>query len=377
MGEPPATPRDIGAPIDRPRPDRHYAGGRTRDRAPYEMKRLPLILPLLVILAVLGSWAFEQWRVSGRELPTFRPARRPQFETLASPLGNQRLRGRVVDAGGQAVEDIALCGQSGERPVWAFSDAEGAFRLDGLDDSPIELVALGWGFRPSVHHAAPGPEAVTITLPERQTPLPDLPEPSSAPLAGVVLPTVPGGWLDGEGYEVVLLPARPASTLQGAIPRRTRTNSSGAFRFDALAEGEYVAVVLPAWARGGTWPDLAAAASRELVHAAPEEGTARVELTLATGAIEGRVLGTGGPPVEGALVLLADGDRPGRLWPPQTSGPEGRFRIRDLPPGPYRVTVRAGEGALEDLPLVVRPGEVRVMDLPELDVRGGPATPGE
>jgi len=82
-------------------------------------------------------------------------------------------------------------------------------------------------------------------------------------------------------------------------------------------------------------------------------------------------------PVEGALVLLADGDRPGRLWPPQTSGPEGRFRIRDLPPGPYRVTVRAGEGALEDLPLVVRPGEVRVIDLPELDVRDGPAASGE
>jgi hypothetical protein len=72
-------------------------------------------------------------------------------------------------------------------------------------------------------------------------------------------------------------------------------------------------------------------------------------MMLAVGAIDVRVLGPDGRPLEGALLLLSPKLRPERVWPPFTSDADGAVRIRDLPPERYILTVRAGEAEVSEV----------------------------
>ena len=113
-----------------------------------------------------------------------------------------------------------------------------------------------------------------------------------------------------------------------AVQRRVLCDPDGRFALPDLAAGSYRVHVLPAWAAGGTWPDVLGgevrfdhdpASLRELV------------LPLAEGAIAGTLADRRGRTIEGALLLLTPVDQPGRLWPPATSDPRGGFLIEDLP----------------------------------------------
>ena len=78
--------------------------------------------------------------------------------------------------------------------------------------------------------------------------------------------------------------------------------------------------------------------------------------------------------MEGALVLvrarMEDGavaSRP-RLWPPGETDAEGAFRVADLPPGTYDVTVIAGDARLERT-VTVHPQSIMDVDFAALDNR--------
>jgi hypothetical protein len=170
-----------------------------------------------------------------------------------------------------------------------------------------------------------------------------------SPLKGVVIPALPGT-IDVQGYEVVLTPRLPPENLGSPVPRRVATDRDGAFALSDLAQGAYSVRVLPFWARGGSWPDLAQGlASRagiSFVHNASIAGN-ELRLQLENGSITAVIQSSEKMPLEAALVIVAQADDPSRVWPPISTAADGSFTARDLPAGSYLVSLRAGSVVLE------------------------------
>ncbi len=331
------------------------------------MKRLTVLLPILVLAGLLIGFAAERLGGPGASLPSFTPSQPPDFERLEATGGLAVLQGRVVAATGEPVPDASVYLRSGGAPFWTHTDAEGRFELRGLAEEPTDAQVLAWGFPPTDFPVTPGPDAVELELPPHQLPPPELPDLERATLTGKVH-GAGSPWSDPEGYEVLFSPTSPPNVLQGPVERRVLTDRDGTFTAPDLALGEYRVEVLPSWARGGSWPALAAARTTELRH----EAEGLLEIELDAGAVEGRLLGPppSPRPVEGALVLIADAADPRRVWPPAATDAEGRFRIRALPAGRYALSARAGEGVLE-IEVVVSAGEVSRPELPALRTRAG------
>jgi hypothetical protein len=332
------------------------------------VKRLTLLVPALVALALLIGWWKAHWTSGDAELPSFAPPRAPHFEELHAPSGPANLRGRVVDVDGAPVAGVALYLRSGGVPMWVTSDAEGHFAFEGLQTGDVEVVVLAWGHPPGTRVLATGDEEREVVL-LPQNPPPDLlPDVEYAPLAGRVANPLGSRWSDPDGYEVVLIPREPLPHFGGTVERRARTGTEGFFELESLALGRFRVAVVPAWARGGSWPDLIAPDSSEFEQ--QRAITESVIFALDCGAIEAVVRDGAGEAVQGAFVLLVDAAEPLHVWPPQTSDALGRFRFLDLPPGKYLLQVRAGEGQITDVPVEVARAQVSgVPDLPPIQVR--------
>lgn len=334
--------------------------GRALYRVP-PVRRVFLLLPVLVGLGILAGILFESQR-AGRELPPFTPARPPEFRDLLAPSGSATLEGLLVAPGGDPVPDASVYVRSGGVPAWTYTDREGAFRLEGLQPETATAVVMAWGFPPTEFEVLPGGPSATLTLPPRSDQVPSLPDVARAELQGRVLHPL---GLEGS-YEVVLLPLEPPHLMQGPVAVRTRTDPGGRFRFEGLATGRYRALVLPEWAQGGSWPNLAARLDAPLEHVLDGEP---LDLHLAAGALAGRLRDPADLPIEGGLVLLSRAQDPTRVWPPTLSGPTGRFRLGDLPPGDYLLEIRAGEGALSELPIRIKAGRLTELPLTTLRIR--------
>jgi hypothetical protein len=151
---------------------------------------------------------------------------------------------------------------------------------------------------------------------------------------------------DYSGFEVLLMPPE-LTRFDAPLPRRVRVRENGEFEFPQLCAGTYSIHVLPAWAAGGTWPDLLQATGdgarpRQLQHRGEDQaGEARLELDL--GSVEVEVLGAGGEHMQGALALLRDARAPNQYWPTRTSVANAPFaRWDDVPAGQYVLEVSAG-----------------------------------
>lgn len=332
---------------------------------------------LAVGLVVLGG---DDW---DEPPPSLRAGDVPRFEPLPPAGGARVLRGRVVDAEHAAVPAASVVLRDGDRPAWARTDADGRFEIDGLagphgrggnPPEPLELTVAAWGFAPRSFTLAASSldgQPVELDLGPRSTPPPGVPRIARTTLEGrVVPPPLPDvDAAPGSGYEVVLWPRHPESNLEGTAPRAAETAADGRFAFDDLAHGAYEVAVRPLWARGGSWPDLAAPEARELMHG-PDVGP--LELQLVAGAIAGRVEDARGDPVQSALVTVrrsgGDGAENGEpdtaIWPPVASDAEGRFLVPDLPPGSYSLEVRAGAWSASADDVGVGAGAVARPDLP-------------
>jgi len=313
---------------------------------------LKLAIPLGTLAALGLAYGIQQ--LVAEPDPPINIKRPPPttFPRLEPPVHGHTLEGRITSPTGEAVERALVWVRSGDEPSFTYTDSAGLFRFGDLGPGPWPGKVLALGFEPLALTFEESAAPQTIAFATAYGPAPKLAPPERAPLAGRIV--APEGF-DALHCEVVLEPEAPTS-IDSALPRRVECDAQGAFRIDDLIVARYGLRVLPAWARGGTWPDLlagvGAGATREFSHSS---AAGELVLQLEFGSIEGTLLEpiANGPdglplpaprrePVEGALVELALAGDPGRIWIPEASDAAGRFRLGPLPKGTYALKLHAG-----------------------------------
>jgi len=331
------------------------------------VKKLGLFLPLLGVgwlVVALGLRACQRPGLSLQPFSEPPAVNLPRFDVAA---GDSALSGEVHDAAsGAPVAEALVFLELGEEPLWMYSDEHGRFALDGVPAGAHALSVLARKFQPQDFGVVAPDGGLSLGLEHPFGPAPGLPPIERETLRGAVVPAIPGQGL--LGYELWLEPARPPDAFGAPVPRRATIGADRGFELSDLILGDYRLHVLPPWAAGGTWPDLLAPERRDLTHA---RGAAerRLELSIAAGDVRAILTDLGGAPVQGALILVRPRDDERRVWPPARSGADGSFRMRDLPPGAYRVTVRAGAAEVSRV-VEVGAGTTLGLDLPPLDLRG-------
>jgi protocatechuate 3,4-dioxygenase beta subunit len=318
----------------------------------------------LVAIGILVE-SSRDWRPLPGALGIERSA---ELAPVSVPLGTERLAGRVLAADGRPAGEVLVTLSRGEAATpaspgsaeplhWASTDREGRFELEGLDPGRYRAMLLTLGTPPaSFPLDVPAPREVLWVLPEPRPDPESLPEIRRARLEGRILAPLAEEGASLAGYEVWLAPAAGVPALAGAVERRARTDERGRFRFDGVVAVDHVARALPPWAAGGSWPVVGSARA--------EPGAGLVRIGIDAGEIAGLIDDAVGRPIEGALVQLAPADAPERPWPPAVTDEAGAFRIADLPPGSYRLSVRAGSAD------AVRAVEVRAGERTELAIAG-------
>jgi hypothetical protein len=325
----------------------------------------PLVVLPIALLAVLTALALY---ALGREVPFQQQIDSlPPDPVLAPPalgVGAASLVGRLLDPRGEPLEGASLSTLQRGRPLWTYTGADGVFRLDEVDEGPLEISVVARGHAAQVFRTVAGRGPVELRVAATLDPPPSLPDPPTSDLVGqIALPLAPDERAD---YEVVLVPDATPDTFGVGVPRRARTDGDGTFRIEDLVHGDYRVRLLPPWAAGGSWPNLLAPwqdPAPLLTHPAAD-GPPRLESiagALAGVALERTRPGTDPAPVEGALVLVsplgvgADGHPDPHPFPGEQSGPDGAWQVRHLPPGRYRVTLAAGTDRREAV-VTVRAG---------------------
>ncbi|MFT4647080.1 MAG: hypothetical protein ACI9X4_000287 [Glaciecola sp.] len=328
-------------------------------------------LPLFVFLL---SLALAGW-VLLRDVPVNRQGTVPTLAAeMDSPFRATEaqgvLEGILVDVSGtpQPLADLSTL-QDG-RVLWTHTDEQGLFRLEGLQEGPLEVSVLAANKLPETL-AIPGPATgVRLSLKLPATPAPALAQVEKSPWYGHVRnPRVPS---DLEGFEVWLNPTGPPEEIVSGVPRRALTDNEGRFEFPGLIHSEYSISLLPADSKGGMGPDMLVhmgAASRILKH----DGSAvSVELLSLGGGLNGTVLD--GPsqnakPVSAAMIMvtaLTLGQSDGavdQVLPAVLTDRTGKWSVKDLKPGRYRVRVRGGGLSGETL-LDLDASQTQTVDFP-------------
>lgn len=327
------------------------------------VKRILDGLPWVGLALLVATLAVRALRVEGLDLPGFP---RPPVVTLPEevvPVGTARLAGRVTGVDGEPLpESLVLVDHEGEL-AWDYCDPRGNFSIERLPAGRLRVSVLAREHEAEVLWVeAPG-EGLEVVMDRPLPETPVLPELGEGPLEGQVVAAMAGrGWA---GYELQLVPVDPPETLGAPVPVSTTIGADRRFAFERLLHGRYRARVVPPWARGGSWPDLVDPAGAEFVHGPSRRG---LEVPLLTGEIAGELIDPGGEFVEGALVRVSPGGERDRPWRPESSGPSGRFLVRDLPPGSYELSVDAGEAHFAER-VEVLPGVTSVVDVPPLELR--------
>ena len=333
------------------------------------MRHVPLALSVLVLVA-LGLWA-RALRQGPGEIELHQPSPWPKaLDPLPAAVPGATLTGRLLLADGRpAVEALVQAtvpvDESRRRVRWSWTDQDGAFRVEDLTGGgELAFVVLAADHMPARFTATVPGEAVTWTLPEPTGELEYLPELDLGDLEGRVRRDA------GElaGLEVLLVPIlgpeeRGGSVhapgdvlalLAGRTTRRARVDGAGRYAVPELAAGFYEVLVLPAWARGGTWPVL----GRGVLEHAPGTGRPSFPVDVEETRMAGTVTDPDGDPVAGALVRVVQGER---VWPAAHTDAEGAFTVGDLESGPYRVDALAGE-ARASKEVTLEAGELRRLE---------------
>ena len=305
---------------------------------------------IFAITLILTVW------VSLREVPLDRQsASTGQDDPLATPpteVAQDVLQGVLLRADGTLVAGADLSTQQDGRVLWAQSDAEGHFRLEGLQAGPLQVAILPPRGLPQIL-SVPGPEldarlVLELEAPEGATAKspPELPEWSRSTWTARIKNPQRSDVL--EGYQIWLVPTGPPDQLASGIPRRTTTDAKGEFQVPDLLHAPYGVHVLPP----GNPPGLLRPNLLVPLGETPpvlNHGTQAtpVEWVLQSGELFGRVQ-IEGRPVRAALVMLetlvspdTESGQSQVLTPVQTDS-NGEWSIPDLPPARYRVRVRGG-----------------------------------
>lgn len=349
---------------------------------------MELVFAVLVFLALAVGFRLGRSVPPDDSLFGEAMALEPELGPLVLEVGTLELRGEVRTEGGEPATEAFLTlfavtdetsRTSQAAPLrHAYTDAAGRFALRDLAPGPYRAL-LTHPSAPPVEQMLELPVAgeVTWTLGSPLPPLPVLPAIHRTTIRGTL--SYPRGMDDAplggdaplgmEGFEIVFRPGPDTPLLSGAGERRTLTDAQGSFTIDELVVADYRVEVMPPWATGGSWPILGSGACAARVGESPP-----LLLTLEVGTLEGVLEEADARPLVGALVTLTSLDRRDaanqpQLWPPHVSDEAGRFRVGLLPPGRYRVHLRAAAW-VRDIDVVVESGRRTAM--PRLQMAAQP-----
>lgn len=329
------------------------------------------------------------------------------------------LSGRIVSERGEPVEgagvSLAMEETAGLVAPGTVSDAEGAYRLEGLPDGPRQVRVLHPDYLPVNRQVElDGETAQSFTLKAGAALSGQVVDEKGEPVSGATVTvqaetdpiSIPQRWSDAEGRFRVpgLAPARYSVLveLEGYAPAELSGVEIGRGRPDLLVRltrgatlfGQIHGVPaeergrLQVWASGptlvqkagtvdpegryrieslgaGPWRISARAEGLGREVSAPlnlvaDQRDAFLDLEFATGYALAGVVTRGGDAVEGALVSVRGADSAGAV-----TGPQGRFRIGPLTPGSYQVVVLdRATGASRSWSLDLDNDRETVFDLP-------------
>jgi hypothetical protein len=307
--------------------------------------RLWVLAGSLVLLGAVAISAF----LPAPGVPSLGPADLAGDEFRRRPEApREELRGRLLGSDGAPRAGYLILGENAGRLVHARSAADGSFRLEALAPGELDLSLVGPELPLCSRRVqVPSPGEVQLVLDPPLPPLETTPAIERSALVGRLTLAFSD---PAEGYELWLAPLPELesggfalSGLSGAIERRIRVAAGGDFRVEDLVHGRYALAVLPPWAAGGDWPLLLELAIDHRGESEP------LELTTLSGQVLARLLDQRGRPLQGARLELAAAGQAARLFPPAFSGPDGRLRAIDLPPGSYRATLTVGNARRETL----------------------------
>jgi len=222
----------------------------------------------------------------------------------------RELRGRVIDAAGRAVAMAEISARAGGgmmQSAMIFTDADGSFKLGGLDDVTYTIAAQKEGYVEATIDANP------------------------ATAAGVTLTLTRGGSITGRVIGV------PPAEMQFVQVRAYRVRShaepdpSGAFTLTGVPDGEIVVTASMSRPRRR---DVTGPRVRVVNGVAPP-----VELDFSAGlAVRGRVTQRG-QSIEGFIMFMPS--KPSREVQPGSGeiGRDGTYEVRLAAPGEYQVMV--------------------------------------
>ncbi|MAF67443.1 MAG: hypothetical protein CMJ84_17525 [Planctomycetes bacterium] len=329
------------------------------------MKRITLIPPIVGLVTLAGMIAWRTLAEPGTSLPPFPDPPAVSLPGFEVPLGTARVAGVVRGADGRVLVEALVSLRAGEEPMWTYTDAEGRFALSEVHPGPARITILARRYRTHEFDVLAPDEALVLELDETLAPAPELPPLERAPLEGVIVPAIAGRGV--AGYEVLLRPAETPDRFGAPVERRATVGADRSFRFDDLILGQYRVTLLPPWAAGGSWPNIADPARRAHVHSLASAGRS-LELPAAAGELHARLVDADGAEIFGALALLHPAGSPDRPWPPATSAEDGTLTFADVPPGAHRLLLIAGE-ARRELTVQVSAGSALELDLQPLPTR--------
>lgn len=333
-------------------------------------RRWTIVVPLASLLGWGVGWVVHRVRAVEERPLEITAAPSAPLSSVPLPPRTRTLAGTLRGHDGKPVRSALVSLVVADEPHWTYTGEDGSFRLDGLQRGPWTVTFSADDHRPHALTLPDDGRPALVTLPDVPLTLPTLPLAPRVSVQGRVTATDARSF---EGCEVLLRPVLPLDELDAPLPRRVLCDAEGRFACADVQVGTYQVVVLPEWAQNGSWPDLlradGEAASEWTAPAGADEATLALEVVA--GGVRGRVADRGGLPVEGALILVSPENDASRVWPPVAAAGDGSFRVLDLPPGRYAVSVRAGSGSHRSI-VTVPPRTIVDVELPPLSVEQVP-----
>ena len=322
--------------------------------SPRRLTHWSVLVPLLTLAFCTAGFVAERAAVQPASPLDVTPAPQSELPPLVLPARTRTLAGQVLGRNHDPQSEALIWLIAQNEPHWTHTDATGAFRLEGLQRGPWTVYVVAHAHAPFVLTVLDDGREEVIVLPDDEHRAPAFEKRARAAFSGRIAGAA-GEEL--EGCEIVLTPLDPPETLDAPLARRAHADAHGRFAIDDLFVGEYTLRVLPEWARGGSWPDLAQPLAAEPMHVRHSESApGPLEIRLASGALRGKLADEHGHSLEGALVLVWPEGSPARVWPPAAAAPSGVFELHDLPAGRYVLSIHGGSAATE-IPIEIRAGE--------------------
>jgi hypothetical protein len=291
--------------------------------------------------------------LSGHQAPPSSDARTPQGRGTASIAGSV-----MAEAGGAPLARARVIIRSAAMaaPRVVLTDSSGAFRFESLPAGDYEIHVARTGYV-LPHGIDRSPLRVEARLADGEA------------RTGIVIPlaragTIPGRLMDEDGAplggaEVQARSLRTASGQALTVTASATTDDRGDFRLAGLPAGQYFVVAIdPAFKGAGDpagavryaptfYPDALSHGDAQPISVVAGGEAPRVEFRIRIARparVSGTIASLDRRPLRSGSVVMIPRDGPATASIPAADVdllPDGRFSIRNVPPGDYQLRVRA------------------------------------